>query len=98
MRILNLLKEIGKDFVKGVRYGFNLKELVLCIFTIIVTLLFIVVIAVIPAIILHYIWLTNIEIDDLSFALLLSELLLLIVVNSILDFIKYIKRKWNEVK
>ena len=98
MRILNLLKEIGKDFVKGVRYGFNLKELVLCIFTIIVTLLFIGIIAVIPAIILHHIWLTNIEIDDVAFDILLSELLIVILVGFMADFIKYIKKKWNEVK
>ena len=96
MRVLKLLKEISKDFVRKMKFSF--KELWLCILTLIMIMLFIVVIAVIPAIILHYIWLTNIEIDDLSFALLLSELLLLIVVNSILDFIKYIKRKWNEVK
>ena len=96
MRVLKLLKEISKDFVRKMKFSF--KELWLCILTLIMIMLFIVVIAVIPAIILHYIWLTNIEIDDLSVALLLSELLLLIVVNSILDFIKYIKRKWNEVK
>lgn len=96
MRVLKLLKEIGKDFVKNIKI--NLKELGLCILTLIIIMLFIGVIAVIPAIILHHIWLTNIKIGDLSIMLILSELLLLIVVNSILDFIKYLKKKWNEVK
>lgn len=96
MRILKLLKEVSKDFVKNIKI--SLKELGLCILTLIMIMLFIGVISVIPAIILHHIWFDKVNIDDLSFAIVLSEYLIAIVVGLIIDFIKYIKRKWKEIK